>query len=716
MIYFPGVKPEMKQMGDQDLSIKIGEFESQYKANERNRLRFIRNMMVVTGLNYDQFADDWRVVENMLSEGRTPKTYNFIQMYVRGLAGNMIMNWFDPKFIDREDDSFQTQAVLNAFQRVWYVQKEHFNYKQSIISCIWNGLTGRGVEELVIDRTMDPRGQVRFESIRPDMIDFDPTVLDDNISRKAKLAWKRFYLTPEEMLLYYPWMEEEIKEKARALQHADKSLGFRFEENPVRVLDDDRSVWGSKHLTFEEYRIEHTKKKKLIHTETGMPFPDSGFELGTEEDFIAKVIWGQERGINVTPENITEIEVYEPELWLTTIVRDMGLILECRKDERQFGHLPFYSWSFIEKYGQSIGVVDLIHDAQDDLNKRDNQKTKLMTQTPIGGKAWIHPDAYGANDQTRQQMIENFNDSGEPIVLDEDAPPGVQLFGMMQGPNVNGSLFAEENVKIDYMNKIASLPLAMQGITERANESGLMLGRKVIEGSVMQRIPMEGLIQHENNKAEDWLKVMTHLLSGEGNYNRKFVSPDQQVEVIMNEFMGYDETGTPLLRNNVEAIDIERTDVVISMSKENDFMRQAKRETDAAILNSIQPTPTNGAAIAAFVTDLIQSSDFQDETQREKAEKAADLYYKLEMTNGMAALNNAKLSLAQTELALKQVQQQAAMGGMPGGAPQPGPGMEAPGGAPSPAGPMQPEGGQGERIPVPPVESVREEQPVEMAG
>ncbi len=715
MIYFPHIAPNIQNLTDDEVAVRLSEYDSAKVADDADRARGIRNMMVATGLNYDQWANNWALLQQMLEEGRGPTAMNFIQFYVRGLVGNFIMNWFDPKFIDNESIDRDVLDALAAMQKVYYANKEHYNYKESAINTIWNGVVYRGIEELIIDRSgPDPRGVVRFESVRPDMVVFDPGNISDHISRNARKAWKRFYLTYAEMVQHFPHMEGRIKDQIRALESMNSTEGEQFEEMQIgSFVDVDLNHYGSKQLCIEGYEIRWEKKAVAIHTETGRQFPDSGHEFGTEEDFLAKVLWGVDNGYDVTPETITTVERNVPILYTVTICRSLGLVLENRKDERQLGeHLPLYAWSFLEKNGKSIGAVDHLVDAQDDLNKRNNHATKVMTSTPIGGKTWIHPDAYGASEQRRQEMIENLTDSAEPLILDEDAPAGVNLFGIVSSPGVNQSLLQDESLKIEYMNKMASLPLAMQGITERSGESGLHLGRKVIEGSVMQRVPTESIVQHENDKAEDWLKIAVPLYRGPQNFNRVFTGGEDSKPVMINQDMGTDILGEPVLQNDVGRIDVDRVDVIVAMAKENDFLRQAKRETDASILQSIQPTATNGAAIAAFVTDLIESSDFSDQRQREKAIEAAKLYYDLEMSTGRAALATAQTQEIAATKGLQEAKKKAAQPPAPP-APPGGPGGPAPGGAPAgPAGgPPPPEPAPGQRMETASAEPIREGEP-----
>jgi hypothetical protein len=135
---------------------------------------------------------------------------------------------------------------------------------------------------------------------------------------------------------------------------------------------------------------------------------------------------------------------------------------------------------------------------------------------------------------------------------------------------------------------------------------------------------------------------------------------------------------------------VDRLDVIISQAKENDYMRQAKRELDAAVLNSIRPTATNGPAIASFVTDLINAADYADDEHREKSVSAANLYYELEMTNGQAQLLASKANLLKAEEQYKQMVAQIKAAGAQAQRPQPQGGPQG-----QPQGQPQPQPGQG---------------------
>lgn len=651
-IYFPNVAVDLKKMQSDELAVTLNEYTSALRADEPDRRRCVRNMLVSLGLDDDQWEPS--LASEMKRDGRIPKTYNFAQLYIRGLAGNFMMNWFDPRFVDRTDDAVDVSWATDAMQAAWYSQKDLYNYKKSAGSCIWNGLTYRGVEEICIDRIKDRRGGIRFDSIRPDRILFEQTPEADGICAAARKAWKRFLLTPAQMIQFYPHMEKSVLEGVQRLAESVKKTGEQHEYQRVEAFNRTKFnyAFGDKYECVEYYHLEWEKVEKVIH-KSGVELPEFGFEVGSKDDYYAKVLWGASQGIDVNSETIQTIQVWEAVLYVTTFCESLNIVFENRKDERQIKRLPFFDWSFITKYGKSIGAIDLLIDPQQDINKREAAKTKILSQTPIAGKYWVHPEAYGNDIQKREAFNSEFNDPSSILHLDEDAPPGVSLFGVMSGNQIPPSILQDETSKMDFMNRIVSLPLAMQGITERAGESGLHLGRKVIEGSVMQRIPLESYIQHEHDKAEAWVMLGLKLWQGPLQQNRIFKGVKPMKEIVINKFVGYNEDGASILENDLSTI--ERLDVIISQAKENDYMRQAKRELDAAVLNSIRPTATNGPAIASFVTDLINSADYADDEHREKSVSAANLYYELEMTNGQAQLLASKANLLKAEEQYKQL-------------------------------------------------------------
>jgi len=467
----------------------------------------------------------------------------------------------------------------------------------------------------------------------------------------------------------------------------------------------------------EYYHFEFEAKRKVIDKVTLQEYPDFGFPFGSTEDFASKAMYAQERGWNPQDMVVTERKV--PVLWCTTFCKDLGVLLDNRRDIRQLdGKLPFYFWSFMMVNGVAIGIMDLIMAPQQDINKREAAKTKYLTQTPIGGKMTIHPTAFGGEGEELDKAIADATDPSKPFIFDANVPEGLagSLIGMINGMQINPAIFQDESTKIDFMSKIGRLPPAMQGLTERSGESGIHMGRKVIEGSIMQRVPMEFLLQKEKQKATDWVKMNILLCGGNGdkrrwlaNLNRTFRALDGS-KVIMNEVVAVDNTGTPTqVKSDISKL--KNVEVDITESKENDFVRQMKRESTVASLQATPPSPQNDMIRAELEATLVENLDYATTDGRERAEEAAQLRRQI-------ANNQSKIIMLQTEMDLKRLQEEynqvvmqglAAVNQAGGGQPPVQPGQSGQPGPPQPDLPpsMHQQPIENERIDTAEVEHVR---------
>jgi len=701
MVKFPHIAINMKSMDETEVAVKIQEYTHAKETYLPDRIRCVRNMKAYSALDADQW--DQKLSSEMLREGRTPKTYNFIQNIVDGVVGNYIMNWFDPKFSDSEADDQDVLDSVDALQKKYYADKKVFNYKHTSLNAIRYGCIYGGWEELVIDREKDPRGAVKFESLRPDLFIPDMGNLTDETSRKARKAFKEFHLSADQIIFYFPHLSGAVRDQINALKKDVEQSGETYGKPVVDRFEKRIHDTGTKYLCVEMYSMENEWVEQVIDSTTLEEYPDFGIPFGTPEDLMAKRMWVQETGRNYDLNNMIVIQKPKAVMYVTTICIDLALKLEYRKDERQFGYLPFYNWSFLSFAGKQIGVVDLVLDAQQDINNREAAKTKMLTEAPLHGKPVIHPDAFGNDQKLMDDAITDWNDSSKPMMLSRDCPP--QLIGAMvnilNGAQINPAIFQDETFKMEIMNQIGRLPPAMQGRTERSGESGLMLSRKVVEGSIMQRVPLENLIKKEHDKSTDYAHETIRLCSGStpseklANLNRTFRDPDGN-RIVINEVIGYDDANQPVVKRDIGRL--KHLEVEISEIKENDMVRNIKVEKATGALQVIPPSAENDVIRATIEGQLVKNLDHSTTADKERAEEVAELRANI-------AMENARLKLESIQLQRKQVQMQVqAMdqgGGMPG-MPQPGmPEGSAPTGEATPSTPVGSETGMmAEREPV----------------
>lgn len=708
----PYITSNLKKLTPEDLAIETQDWKNARIADNTHRRRGIRNMMAYVGLDEGQWTRTMRA--NLKRDGRDPKTYNFIQMISRGHIGNQLMNAVDPKLLDREGDGVDTQEALDGMQKAYYANKEQYDYKASGISCFENGLAYRGVEELVIDRpSSNPRKWgIKFESLRPDLVILDPANLTDDISRKAKEAWKMSMLTPEQMLRHFDSKSDDI---LRAMVSEDELRSRQFEELSLDMFDDieGRKKMGNKHLCVEHLHLKEEKCviEMAINPLTGefLEIPKTDCKLDSPEDIAQKQQWAVNQGFMLSDlggiesvllgdhglprvKPIRKVD-YKPILWLTTFCPDLGILLENRRDERQLdGHLPLYAWSFIQKWGISIGLADLLFDPQDDLNKREMAKSKVITQSLLNSKMWMSEDIIpDGSDKTLEEYTDQANDVSKPFIT-PSGMKGDSLFGVVSGGQVNQAIFQDIGEKADFLNRIGSLPPAMQGFAGNSAESGVAVGRRVIEGSIMNRLPMETWLQHENYKATDWFLMARKLYSGKHNVNRTFQGGDAE-PVELNKIVGYYPDNSPILKNDVSKI--TRPEVLVLQSKENDYLKQAQREMDVAALQAIPPSPQSDPIRAAFECSLASRMDHTDDEEKEQVLKACKKRIDLANIQADVAIKAAELSLKNITAELNAAP--APPGGPgptpmpPGGPPPEGPPLEGPPPEGPPAGAPTPE-------------------------
>ncbi|MDA3823286.1 MAG: hypothetical protein PF450_11855 [Bacteroidales bacterium] len=635
MIKVSGIKANKKILSSSEIGEEIRVYQSAKTADERDRARAIRNFILYAP------TDDWQTwdatsAQTLMAEGRTPSYYNFLQMYVEGNAGNFMLNKVDPEFIDRSDDNRDVSEALYTLKNMYYSDKEHFDYDAPYLSSIVNGCIYRGIEEIKIARTIDePRGRICFDSIAAPNIIFDQANMTDDIARGSREAFKRFYLFPKDMIAHFPEMTDEIK-FAIMSRDQPKEYEERRSEIPETLM------WGRQYEVVEHYHVEQEMKEVAYDYANAIRLPDLGCKFGSEEDWFAKSIWAKNQGFELLPENVKTLSVPTQALYLTTFVQGLGLILENRRDERQIvdgrgvAHLPFFSWSYITKNGKSTGLIDLGKDMQNDINKREQQKSKILEQTPIGDKTIIHDLAFDGDDRKYQKILDEFTDSSKPIRMSENAPPNMNLISKLNGSQLNPAIMQDESSKITMMDRILRLPPAMQGLQGKSGTSGVLFGRQVIEGNVMQKVPATTLEQYQNHKFEAWLSLAIPLYGGttqeekEYNYDRAFKRTDGS-KVIANEFAGIDEDGQDIIINDISKLD--RVDVIISKSKDNDYQKQAKRETDVALLQAMPPSNTNEGLRAIIEGELAKNVDGMSPKEKELTDQIVELSTSLAMKN-----------------------------------------------------------------------------------
>jgi hypothetical protein len=210
------------------------------------------------------------------------------------------------------------------------------------------------------------------------------------------------------------------------------------------------------------------------------------------------------------------------------------------------------------------------------------------------------------------------------------------------------------------MNELSGLTPAMQGITERTGESGTLFQRKVIEGGIQQRYPQQALMEHEHDKASDWILLVPVVYGGAANYNRKFRKAGTRDFIMANEFLGYGDDGTtPIIKNDLS--NIERVEITIGKSNESDFAQQAARENDLEMLKVIRLSDSNSELIAVIENNLARNMPFTSDEEKREMEEAIERRTILEKQKAEAKIEEFDAKIAQANATEGQAVQAQAL-------------------------------------------------------
>lgn len=621
-----------------DTAIMMNRANLAREVDADNRVRGLRNMAA-----YMNDLVPTYLKNALRRDGRVEQNFNILMPIIRGHVGNVLMNWFDPKFTGRDGDPLD---AIEAITKVYLQQKELYNYKQSAATCYENGYLYRGVEQLLLDRpSSNPRSWgLKFSSMLPHRVVFDPNSDGDNISRDAQEAWIYHFMCPDKVIRRYGMPGTSVERDILWKLRKDSWENPSYEAPKVILYDQiDQNKFNSNILVIEWMHIEWEKKVSQFLLD-GTPLPDSGFEVGTMEDVIYKKQWADQRNIEISDDLILTMADDVPVMYTTSFAPDLGILLEDVRDFRQLnGHLPLYAWSFLQKNGVSIGIADYEWDIIQDFNKREMTKTKIITQTPIGGKWWVREDMFDGDSAAFDRTVSELGDPTKPIRVPENAPPAPQGFGLIQGSQIPPSILQDENFKLLLSERVGMLPPALQGRSERSADSGVSIGRKVVEANVMMKQETNSVVQHENDKHEDWLILGVKLFGNPVNTGRRFNSADGKTQITINEPVGIDAAGNTVMRNSISSL--QRPNVTISQAKENDFIRQVRLETSVASLQAMPPSDTNVLHRAAIEYDVVTNMEFSTDADRERAKRLADKQLEIVELNADVQIKNLKQQL-----------------------------------------------------------------------
>lgn len=523
---------------------------------------------------FDYGQWDKEAVAELQAQGRHIPQYNMIRDKVESLAGNLIKDFFDISFLPVDGKYTPFTRIL---RELMMSDKELLDWEHSYNQSVVDGLIFRGVERMVISDRYSPLGNIGFERELPGTILVDPYWRSSN-SWDLNNLYKMGYMSAYEMEDVYDIRSKDIRLEIQKLVNA----GFEYDQSdqanalPYRNFEHHM---GSQYRVIE-YHSMKTSKKTVKYSVFGDVVPEGDEQY--QRDWFA--LNGMDYDTMLV-EKKEKTRIY----YVTTVVPELNnIILEDRMSEIQIGRLPFFFFSAARINGRDSGIVDLLIDPQQTINKRESLIDGMISSSAAGGQL-INEEVFGDDPRAIEDYIQNSTQPGYRGVVKGDITAN-SFIELPKAP-FPAAAINEENRMVDFLDRLSKVSAAQSGRSEGSEESGILFARKQLQTEINQTLLTKNLAHYWNEKGEAYMLLAQQLYSGP---YREFSVKDGKDTLELN-------IPTPEgLQNDISMM--PRHKVVVDQSPQGATQRIVDRAISMDIMTKMGGTSPLVAAVAAFNT------------------------------------------------------------------------------------------------------------------
>jgi len=650
----------------QKFNYLVWDYDRAVAAVEDDRDRVFENMGLYWGVDYSQW--DKNVVQGLLDENREPVTLNVVSQKINTLAGSMKANPFNVEFISI--DGSHTDIVQN-FKDIYLSDKHLMKWDASSTECLIHGLAlSVGVEQMVIDKEIDPEGHIKFETRQPGLTVFDPYWKTRN-PKDCKKAWCVYYLTLDEISRIY-----DIPKKTLQLElQITKMQGTDYQKTTLKFGENLEDYYGSLFNVIEYHEMRTIKTTRLVDYSKGMnglPFPIVD-DPDSEEGQAYLKAWGNKNKVNW--DAVETVPATKEVLWITAFCKRFPrFFFMDKRADIQVGRLDLFPYAPDRMNGKNRGIGDIMKDAQQLINKHQTQKQHMIDTAATGGTL-LNSNLTDGDMERMEDIKNNWNNSGyiDDVDLDSVKTPFIKL----KDNSYDAAIFQDQQILFDIMDLISPVPAAMSSRTESSRESGVLYQSKIAIAEVGMRTLYDSWRQHEYDKA------MAYVRQAQVTYRdkyRRFPKIASQGELMPNEFIEINKEiavdGVNTMMNDISQMPL--CDVILKEDQNGLINRHMKRLSYAEIIRVVPP---ENQLLRTWWTTKLNETFEMDDYEREVAKKIGNMEMALAIKRAVGEMSNIEASQAQAEMLIKQL-----MGGQPQQM-----GLPPQGGGPRPVEPSQEE-------------------------
>jgi len=607
------------------------EYDKAVAHSQKERASMEQNWAMYSGFNHGQ----WQAlaVAELQKANRHIAQYNIVRGKVENLAGSIIKNNFDVDYIpvDGEDSN-----VTRFLKGLFYSDKEMMDWDSEHLQTVIDGLVHTGIEEMYISDKYNVLGNIAFRRCMPGHIILDPH-WKSHKSEDLKNVWKVAYLTPEEIKKIYAHKSAQIDNLI--LQQALSGMDYKDDTSSESMLHYNlEKAYGSQYRLVERHYIVETPKKvtSWIGENGKIDIPDVPQEQKNE---MIEYLKSQGEG------EIFEHRTMEKEYRISTSCSQLDTehFLEDRKAEIQIGRLPFFPWSAARINGVNSGIVDLLIDAQQSLNKRESLSDHMIANSSHGAR-FLDPSIVDGDDSKLNQIVNEIDKPNATFITASGAlQSGRKFVQQVEKTQYSGEIYKEIERMVDYLNKISKVDSTLEGESSGSEDNGIFFARRQVQAEIALTTLIKSLEQHWNDKGEAYmLLAQTQYTGAVREFRSSFGLEGNEKETIT---LNADIEAGAELRN------MPRHKVVVTQSPTGITVRTTDRAINSELLARI---PVEQQLYRATISKNIMNTLVVSDKDRKFLEIANDLELRLATMRATTELKKLEFEQFQIDAAMQQ--------------------------------------------------------------
>jgi len=523
----------------------------------------------------------------------------------------------------------------------------------------WNALNDeQDIEESLqvafLDSLIKPKGgwiERRIEMTKEGYLDFKYRVADGMLVHPDQ-EWKAYDFKMEtcKNLVKETWETlATIKDKYDFKDAADKtkrawyySLYETIRAYAQRLATTSTFGYDKRNDRYMILELQERTKKKVftIYDEgTGQYHyvdPSDWDTLRTQNPYLKKVLSDTIDAIHIT----TIIPYFD-----NKIVVDE----DSRYPSKNFDLFPMLSYRFNAQVNETVSLIDVLLDLQDDLNKGMSQKRDYITQGVSGPYLWSY------RDKDAMENVQRLGNAPNVHVAIRDP----KSFPMrMQPDRIPPEIFQNNAEAVALTKELSQTPAATRATSEKSGESGLLFKEKLAAAGAAVNPFYKNLSMLRKNLAEDYLDNLSYVYAEQD----RIISIKNSQGQLQEEIVNLNIAGQVFndLANPSMSVELDNGEDNVTAREENfnklfalyQSVLQVNPQKAAAMLDAIIPmAPVNG------IDQLMERMKKIDRQQARVGQEAAQLesektQAEIEKDKAMAELDHAK---AQNEYKGQQV-------------------------------------------------------------